>query len=557
MLIQGFSSQPTAAERAVLDSISRVVVEHLDDWRRRRSAAHADVPSPVLIHIDGPGRTLFLDNVAERLDPKPAGAHAARGNEWSVIRFDAWQYQRVAPPWWWLIKAIDRGLRQRVRRRGWWQLQRRLARDYAWRTGELLRDLAVVIPVIAVAAVVAGVAWRLSGQHEIAKILQWATTVIAGLTAITGLGWSLLNAVRRHLLVASPAGARAVLQTSDPMADLKRRYEWLVKSAGTSVAVLIDNLDRCRAEYVVELLEGVQTLFRDDDPEQELPMVVYLVAADRAWLCDSYVDAYAEFKASTNEPGRPFGLSFLDKVFDLQLRIPTVPAAMSWRARDGDFPPAAVAARRLVDARSELEVRDQLVALEAELRDSYGSAAVPSQELRREAVLRLAHLEQHKEPDERLETEAQLEQLAARAEPGPATVRQLTVAYCVQRTELLLAGHEIDHDDAAIQRLGLWTIVLLRWPLLADRIRRRPEELANLRDGLAPDDAGPELALLFAQEDSRRIGELAEDLGLDSAAIRRFTTPLDVLDDQRAAAAVPAVRRSQAPTASATRLRPR
>jgi KAP family P-loop domain len=36
-----------------------------------------------------------------------------------------------------------------------------------------------------------------------------------------------------------------------------------VRSAGTSIIVLIDNLDRCRADYVVEMLEGIQTLLRN------------------------------------------------------------------------------------------------------------------------------------------------------------------------------------------------------------------------------------------------------------------------------------------------------
>ena len=87
------------------------------------------------------------------------------------------------------------------------------------------------------------------------------------------------------------------------------------------IIVLIDNLDRCRADYVVEMLEGIQTLLRNPRVSkrwslrrgpgaQQCPFIAFVVAADRGWLCDSYLHVYEEFEATTREPGRPFGSSF-------------------------------------------------------------------------------------------------------------------------------------------------------------------------------------------------------------------------------------------------------
>src|ERR1044071_4926162 len=108
MLSNGFTSEPTPAENAVLDEFSNVLVGHLHHWRERRRNGEPGATSPVLLQIDGPGRSLLLGKVAQRLDTD------REGRSWSVIRFDAWQYQRVAPPWWWLIKALDDQLQQRI-----------------------------------------------------------------------------------------------------------------------------------------------------------------------------------------------------------------------------------------------------------------------------------------------------------------------------------------------------------------------------------------------------------------------------------------------------------
>jgi hypothetical protein len=533
MLSRGFTSEPTAAENAVLDEISHVLVGHLEHWRTRRREGDTQATSPVLIQIDGPGRSLFLDKVAGLLDPEACGmpGDPPEHGRWTVIRFDAWQYQRVAPPWWWLIKAIDQQLRARILRfDGRKGLRRWRRRDYRWRGRALAGDVAVAVPPVLFTALVAVVAWIVSNQHGILEVLQWAATAATAIAALLGIGWSGVNALRRHLLVASPAGARAVLQTSDPMSDLMARYRFLIRATGTPVAILIDNLDRCRGDYVVELLEGIQTLFRDEMPDPTLPMVLYIVAADRGWLCDSYLTVYDEFKESAKEPGRPFGQSFLDKVFNFSLQIPTVPAATSLAADRATQHGLRAKAKGIDRAKREIEVREHLTELERADAPGGRAPGPPNHELRRHAVRRLAALEYRSSTKSCPDTEDELRELAAKAEPGPAIVRHLAAAYCVQRTMLLLAGHEIDADPDSIQRLGLWTMLGLRWSLLADWLKLHPDAVEGLRDGNPPEDASDEIAAVFALPEARRFGALAAENGLDAAAVRRFATPIDVLE---------------------------
>lgn len=447
MLSRGFTADETEAEAAVLDEVSRILVDHLDHWNDLWAGEDTKGSSPVLIHIEGRGRTLFLDRVSSQLDPtlepvpdrsaslkeprkrareasharKPRASEATR---WTVIGFDAWQHQRVAPPWWWLIKAIDTQTRDRLRSDGVWPSVSNRLRDYGWRGRQLGKDLILVVPVIVVALAIAAGAWKMSGGHTIGEVLQWAATAIAAVTTIAGVGWSAGNALRRHLLVESPVGASAVLRTSDPMAELKRRYRFLIESAGTPVAILVDNLDRCRADYVVELLEGVQTLLKQADPTRDLPLVVYLVAADQAWLCDSYLQTYEQFGETTQQVGRPFGLAFLDKIFDLSLTIPKVSVAASRDFKGGDFDQLPGAAS-LLTARCELEVRQRLHAAEhRDVGELPADAAAPVQQgLRLCAARRLAQLESDSDNKACADTEDDLTYLAERADPGAEVVR--------------------------------------------------------------------------------------------------------------------------------------
>jgi hypothetical protein len=70
------------------------------------------------------------------------------------------------------------------------------------------------------------------------------------------------------------------------------------------VAIYIDDLDRCRDEYTVEFLEGVQTIFRREDN------LAFVIATDRRWLYSSYQKVYGSFSEAFDELGRPLGYSF-------------------------------------------------------------------------------------------------------------------------------------------------------------------------------------------------------------------------------------------------------
>src|SRR5207249_3054576 len=97
---------------------------------------------------------------------------------------------------------------------------------------------------------------------------------------------------------------KTFLETSrDPMRGLSDHFRVLAQLIGRPVAILIDDLDRCQGTYVVELLDGIQTLFRGAP-------VTYVVAADRRWLRTSYETAYQPYVATVQDLGQPLGYLF-------------------------------------------------------------------------------------------------------------------------------------------------------------------------------------------------------------------------------------------------------
>jgi hypothetical protein len=519
------------AQKAALGAIANVLTTHLEDERDRSTNA----PSPVLIQVDGPGGRDLVDLVAECLREPPAdqGRRAEADNEfagapapadqpppraqesaWTVVRFDAWQYQRVAPPWWWLITAVDRQLREDFRQRGASVMRRKRLADYRWRLGQFVRDLVPVLPLVFAALLL----WFLTGQAARGQFLQWAAGVIGGLTTLVAFLWSATNAVRR-LLIASPANVQATMRASDPMADLKLRYSFLIRSADRPIALVIDNLDRCRAEYVVELLEGIQTLLKNPESAADpARLVAVLVPAAQGWLCDSYLQVYKEFQEAMRQPGRPFGLAFLDRVFDLALRLPRIPPAPAMDERG-----AAVekVRRQIQTADSELEIR-KLVA-GAECRHTGGRPSFdPVLRLRLDAVRRLGKLDacSHNRPG--LDTAKDLAALTNAMAPGPTVAKQLRTAYCVQRTTQLLGGHPIDEDPDAVHRLGLWTILDLRWPLLAEHLARHPGHVTLLQRQEAPAGVGEELEQVFQDPEAARVATGWPGAELSPDSVRRF-----------------------------------
>jgi hypothetical protein len=295
----------------------------------------------------------------------------------------------------------------------------------------------------------------------------------------------------------------------DPMAAVQRRYAFLVRSAQTPLAVVVDHLDRCSAPYVVELLEGIQTMLKDltaSGATANRP-VAFIVPAERTWLCESYAAVYAEFSESARVPGRPFGLNFVDRVFEDAIQLPS--AYAPWAM----VPASARQRSALAECHSEPAVRRLL--------DRSRGAG-----WRMAAVERLGQIDVDAVNGLCGAADAGLSEVVARVDASNVPMTRLRTAYCVHRTAQLVGGHEIDAGPHAVHLLGLWTLLNLRWPVLARHLARHPDHVDALRAGRVPQGLDEELRAVFEAGEAGAVADGWPGTSLDGREVRRFTRPL-------------------------------
>lgn len=485
------------------DRIRRVRGEDTDNpegrrfGRRKRGAGGQE--GALLVHLHAPwgaGKSSFLNFLRRELH-EPDDPDLV---QWIVVDFSAWRHQRIPPPWWWLLAAIrSEGLRSlwsiNPGRAAWFWI-----RDFLWRFWNARVGW---VPLLCVGGVaLAAAETDLFGLAD--ENLTGLNVTAGAIAAILGLlvtGWGLVQGVSRWLLIGrTPVTSRVLERTHDPLAMIRRRFRWLVKQLHQPIAVFIDDLDRCQGDYVVELLEGVQTLLVDEP-------VVYVVAADRSWLCDSYLNGYKDYERSVDQPGRPLGYLFLEKTFQISFELPPMTGWIRkdyWErlvgtADENGRPEDMVRQEPLPSERSEvssnrftaiatwplrrlrrrrerrwraIEVRKKLEQLqglkteEAVIQLAEHSSPKDADEFRRLAVRRLGASD--------LEEQLQhmLLPFAPLVDRNPRAMKRLVNAYGLERTRLVREGTPLDPETR--QRLVLWTIAKMRWPALTERLSEKP-----------------------------------------------------------------------------------
>ncbi|WP_167737614.1 KAP family P-loop NTPase fold protein [Sphingomonas parva] len=504
-----------ADEPADVDELGRRAFADIlaDRIREARESSLGPDPSAFIVHLHGPwgsGKTSVLNFVERNLCAGP--------EPWIVVKFNAWRDQRLQPPWWTLITTIYAGAAAKLT--PWPRLLLRLR----WLRWRLRADYLPVIAVAFGAALMLLLWLRLavhtggsgtgtapggtSGASVIDMLLKYATPI---LTLLGGLWMG-----SRTLALGSRRAAQTYAELKDdPYKPITRLFNRLVRRIGRPVVVFIDDLDRCDSKYVVELLEGIQTLMRSAP-------VTYVVAADRKWICSSFEQRYAGFSPPIGECGRPLGYLFLDKVFQISAASPQIPADVQ----------SSYWARLLSPARVDLEARaedrrrkeaeaERAVAgltrsedLQARVRAAEESGdEVMIQAMRAATAKRIAS------PDAALHTQHRLQAFAALLEPNPRSMKRLVNAYAMHQATLLLAGQAIGAGP-----LARWTILEMRWPLLADFLAQRPDCLDDLARPLHEGDlpqVPPGLRPLFGDELlAEVIGDADDEDRLTGAALR-------------------------------------
>jgi DNA polymerase III delta prime subunit len=439
-----------------------------------RSGAYA-------IHLYGPwgsGKTTLLNLLKRHLEQEDTedrpeaqnGTSQGQGKEerkknWQVVEYNAWRNQHIQPPWWSLMEQVFTTTRKSLS--PWNRF-----REYWWRfnTGRLPYIAALIVLAWVLALIVFPLLrHQASGQGTLAYLAA-SSDNISKIIALVATIWGGIFAINRSLLLgAAQAAKRYSDLTHDPTSMIKRRFTELIHRTPKRVAVFIDDLDRCQSQFVVNLLEGIQTLFRDAP-------VVFVVSADRQWLNGCYEDVYEKLKPRVHEPGKPLGALFLEKAFRFATPMPGIPDELKkafweylldlkpsdWKSQIGIA--RETARSRLREAGSEEDVR-RLVREHAE-------QPYPDQRaFREEAVVRLAA------PEVIERMEHALHPYHVLLEPNPRAMKLLVNAYSANLALSMLSEVEIDRHQMA-----LWTILGSRWPQLAEHLLKNPDLLDKLKN---------------------------------------------------------------------------
>jgi len=491
-------------------------------WRR----GEKEQPGSFIFHLHGAwgsGKTSLLDMLRVELQAplcaptaldsgegtRPRGGPVA-AEPWVVVNFNAWQHQRLDPPWWFLLDAVYRQGRDQLR--GCLnqpdRAARLRARETVWRVSMARLDVIIAgVILLALAIASALVLFDVFPGEASPATAQDSTTagqptaaadsntrrdttaaqsypkMAQDITAILSLIASVVTVVAllaRSLLSGSARAAQRLVQgAGDPMDRISKHFHRLLCWIKAPVLVVIDDLDRCQPSYVVSLLEGIQTLFTDW-------RVMYVLSGDRRWLYACFERAYEPFASSVQEPGRRLGSLFLEKAVQLSASVPRLSADIQeayWRYLLGKDPQEA----RAEAARMEAEIRQDFEPTAGERQVFAQMKALEGPDPIRQQVVRQVAIEHLASAPLEQSTFYFLQPFAPLLEPNPRAMKRLLNDYSMQRDHVIWAGYDLS-DEKRRKQLALWTILCLRWPVLeeplialvADQPRPLPPGLNDL-----------------------------------------------------------------------------
>lgn len=466
----------------------------------RNKEAEARNYGSLILHIHGPwgsGKTSllnFLGNELKQGDPS---------SPWVVVNFNAWMHQRLGSPWWWLMNEVFRQGTRQLWKINRWRSIRLWLREYLWRF--MRAAWPPYLLALLCLALLAFLLIRLNGFFGLLdpgldkiqlKQIGDAASSISAVIALIITVWGVVFGLSRSLMMGSARGASNFIESiRDPMKTLTDHFNDLVCSIGNPVAIFIDDMDRCQGSYIVELLEGIQTLFI-------MAPVTYVVAADRHWISASYDQAYNTFASTVEKAGRPLGYLFLEKAFQLSTSVPAMSSVSQvayWQRllQINQAEHQEKLDRARANAKEKLQTLQTDDSILGELKRI--SDPIEEQAFREEAVKRLAA------PDIQARTEHSLKTFAHLLEPNPRAMKRLINSYGLQRAIATLVK-----VDIGMKQLALWTILLLRWPLLAEYLEGHPEAAECFSEQLPPGEKLPasipeELHKLFQDESVRNV----------------------------------------------------
>ena len=468
-----------------------------------------------LVHIDGPwgsGKSTLFNFLAEELE-----------SDSLLVGVNVWREQQVGVQWWTLHNALRAAVEhEAVTRARSSRVARVVARVRSKTRSRIdvvrVRLVPFVVAVLVLAAVVIGLFvladFDLGTGAEIADSVAKVTSL--ALLAVGG-----VTAAYRFLLPESRRSAKAFVASSpNPMAEVRLLFQRTLRRTTRRVVFLIDDLDRCDAPYIVEFLSTMQTLLRDahvtaPGTAVQRPGPCAFIAADGQWIRSSYESHYDKVKV-TEVPGRPLGYLFLEKIFQLQVRLPSIgdegkTAFYTSLLMPGQSRPQASAEERQTVSRIAEQVARATTG--PDIARAARAASTITDHAQRLEVLGTAavHFSELEIQDQ---THHDLAPYARFMEPNPRSIRLFVNTYGTLQSLRTLEGVPVRTSP-----LARWTVIEIRWPLLADHLRARPDDIAPGPGRPVP----PVIEMLLASTEVQQVIAGVDGEGLTPDDVRHCT----------------------------------
>ncbi len=223
---------------------------------------------------------------------------------WTVVEYNAWAHQHLDDQWWVLVNKVSKQISDLPNRGD--------IASHSWWSFKLQNHNTLVVILLAAIFLASGY-----GLADFFLLEGDDFTLYGSLIGILGTIWVTFTGIVQNIFKRKVNSATlATNHSSDPYKPIKDRFEEVTKDR--KVAIFIDDLDRCEIKPTVELLEGIQNLFKQTK-------VLYVIAADGNWVSNCFNKKYAEFQNLGSE-GHSIGNQFLQKSFQMVVDVPKIGA---------------------------------------------------------------------------------------------------------------------------------------------------------------------------------------------------------------------------------------
>ncbi|MBN4073380.1 peptidoglycan-binding protein [Mariprofundus ferrooxydans] len=395
----------------------------------------------------GAGKTTFMHQLDQCLhdDTKVT-------KPWIGIHFNAWRNQHVDPPWWGLLdRIISKGIEESREYPIWFRIKS-LKRRFDRGDWKLEAGMAVLI-LVSVCII---------GSE------YFKGDVIKSLAAIFALGTAVFGFFSKVIPGFSASAQIFQRLSSDPMEKIRSYYYDIIETFDRPVIVFIDDLDRCKSAYVIELLESLHTLYSH-------PKVFFLVAADRTWISACFEEGYETFNGKIAQVEQPTGYRFLEKLFQLSIALPPISAELKALFMDeitSNGKSDAVVS--FDEAYAAVEKEIQHVSSESELNDYMRSE--PESAIHKQAMIAAAVIKAAKTESFATANKHRLTRFVDLMDANPRSMKLIVNAFGVYVNLARVSG-VLDMDEPFLDQVALWTILEVRFPRVAEYLARFPDQV--------------------------------------------------------------------------------